>query len=411
MSLPEGFFKNEQYERYIRAIGGQRLPLAFVDLDAFDANIELVRRIVAGSGRRIRVGTKSIRCEALTRRIFERGGEDFKGCLTFTCEETAWLAGRGYDDLIVAYPTVQTGDLKLLADLTAMGKTVRLMVDSLAHLLALSDVGKNAGVELLACIEVDMAYRPLGDKALHLGLRRSPLRTPAQVIALVEQARSLPNLRIDAIMGYEGHIAGTNDAIPRKAVKNRVLRLIKRLSMLELSQRRQAVVQALRAMGIKLEVVNGGGSGSLISTLADPSITEVTVGSGFYCSALFHHFSEIRYTPAAFFATQVVRIPAPGLVTCLGGGYPASGPAGPEKLPLPVLPVGLRYLGLEGAGEVQTPLLLPPNCPALAPGDAVIFQHAKAGELCERFDKLFLVRGEEVIGSVPTYRGEGKTFL
>ena len=404
-------FNNDQYAYYRKSILGQRLPLAFVDLEAFDANIAYVRQIIEGTGRTVRLGSKSIRCEPLTRRIFERGGPNFRGLLTFTVEETAWLAGKGYDNMIIAYPTIQPCDLLLLADMAKAGKKVALMVDNLTHLRALSQAGQTAGVEILACIEVDMAYRPLGTASVHLGLRRSPLRQPAEVLELVRASKGLPNLRINSIMGYEGHIAGTSDDVPGDGLKNAAMRFINQRSVKELSHRRAAVVEALRGEGVQLEIVNGGGSGSLVSTLADPSVTEVTVGSGFYCSALFHHFKEVKYRPAAFFATQVVRKPAPGMVTCLGGGYTASGPAGPEKLPHPVLPVGLKYLSLEGAGEVQTPLTLPPDCPKLDLGDPVIFQHAKAGELCERFNEILLVHNEKVMESVLTYRGEGKTFL
>ena len=38
-------------------------------------------------------------------------------------------------------------------------------------------------------------------------------------------------------------------------------------------------------------------------------------------------------------------------------------------------------------------------------------RHAKAGELCERFDTLHLVQGDEIVDAVPTYRGEGQAFL
>jgi D-serine deaminase-like pyridoxal phosphate-dependent protein len=41
----------------------------------------------------------------------------------------------------------------------------------------------------------------------------------------------------------------------------------------------------------------------------------------------------------------------------------------------------------------------------------VYFRHAKAGELCERFDRLYLVDGDQIVDEVPTYRGEGQTFL
>jgi len=160
-----------------------------------------------------------------------------------------------------------------------------------------------------------------------------------------------------------------------------------------------------------LRVVNGGGSGSLASTLRDESVTESTIGSGLYASGLFHHFKEVKFLPSAFFALQIVRIPKNGMITCVGGGYIASGPIEKSRLPMPVMPVGLKYVDLEGAGEVQTPLVLPQNCPALSLGDPVFFQHAKAGELCERFDEILLLQGGKIIDTVKTYRGEGFCFL
>jgi D-serine deaminase-like pyridoxal phosphate-dependent protein len=265
-------------------------------------------------------------------------------------------------------------------------------------------------VVLPACLEVDLAYRPLGER-WHLGLRRSPIRTPEQALRLVEQARALPGVRIDCLMGYEGHIAGTSDNLPGQAVKNAVTRWLKAASVQELTRRRGVVVQSLRQAGIELSVVNGGGSGSLVSTQKDSCVTEVTVGSGFYAPGLFQNFREVHYQPAAFFALQVVRQPKPGMIACQGGGYIASGAISATKAPRPVLPPGLQYLSLEGAGEVSTPLRLPPGCPDLQPGDPVFFQHAKAGELCERFNWLYLIQEGKIVDCVPTYRGEGQNFL
>jgi D-serine deaminase-like pyridoxal phosphate-dependent protein len=98
------------------------------------------------------------------------------------------------------------------------------------------------------------------------------------------------------------------------------------------------------------------------------------------------------------------------VVTALGGGYLASGPGNASRLPAPYLPAGLRLDSEEGAGEVQTPLL-GPAADRLRLGDRVWLRHAKAGELCERFAELHLVEGDAVVQTVPTYRGEGQTFL
>ncbi|MEP0804349.1 MAG: alanine racemase [Chloroflexota bacterium] len=363
-----------------------------------------------GAGKTVRLGSKSIRCEPLMRRILAYG-DVYRGFLTYTVEETKFLADKGHDDFIVAYPTLQPTDLDLLTRLALDGKTVSVMVDSLPHLTALSAAGQRAGVTLSACLEVDLSYRPLGADWIHLGLRRSPIRTPVQAVELAKQARQLPGVRIDCLMGYEGHIAGVNDDVPGRALENLVLRALKSLSVKELTGRRGAVVGSLKEAGVDLRLVNGGGSGSLFSTLADPSVTEVTVGSGFYASGLFHHFRHVKYQPAAFFALQVVRRPAPGIVTCQGGGYIASGPTDASKAPLPVMPVGMKYLPLEGAGEVQTPLRLPSDAPEIRLGDPLFFQHAKAGELCERFDQLYLLKGGRIVDVVKTYRGEGMNFL
>jgi D-serine deaminase-like pyridoxal phosphate-dependent protein len=40
----------------------------------------------------------------------------------------------------------------------------------------------------------------------------------------------------------------------------------------------------------------------------------------------------------------------------------------------------------------------------------VWFRHAKAGELCERFDALHVVAPDGGVRVVPTYRGEGRSF-
>ena len=99
------------------------------------------------------------------------------------------------------------------------------------------------------------------------------------------------------------------------------------------------------------------------------------------------------------------------MIACQGGGYVASGPTDNSKAPLPVMPTGLKYLSLEGAGEVSTPLILPEDCPTLDLGDPIFFQHAKAGELCERFNELYLLQAGQIVDVVKTYRGAGMNFL
>jgi D-serine deaminase-like pyridoxal phosphate-dependent protein len=195
---------------------------------------------------------------------------------------------------------------------------------------------------------------------------------------------------------------------PGARVKGKLIQRMQRMSAREIAERRAAVVNAIRTVA-PLELVNGGGTGSVHLTAREQAVTEVTVGSGFYAPTLFDTYSAFTFAPAAMFAAPVVRRPSPRVATLLGAGYPASGAAGRDRLPSPYLPAGLRLDPLEGAGEVQTPVL--GSASQLKLGDRVYLRHTKAGELCERFDRLYLLEGDQLVDEVPTYRGEGKAFL
>lgn len=400
----------EDYERYKEILKDERLPLAFVDLERLDRNIVFVASTQELTGKTIRVHTKSIRCAPLLKRIQEKGGRLFQGVMTYTMEEASFLADKGFDDFIVSYPTVQPCDMEIFTRLTRAGKKVALVVDCAHHLRTLSETGKRAGVVLHACMEVDLAYRPM-KTPVHFGVRRSPVRSVDDAVALARESKNLPGVAIRSIMGYEAHIAGLNDNLPHARIKNKLLRALKTASIRELTRRRVNVVERLRKEGLDIRIVNGGGSGSLVSTGRDPSVTEVTAGSAFYAPGLFLHFKDVSFIPSAFFALQIVRMPTPDMITCHGGGYVASGAPGQDKLPVPVLPRGCEFLPFEGAGEVQTPLKLPGKRPDLHLGDPIFFQHAKAGELAERFNEFCLVEGGRIVDRVKTYRGEGKAFL
>ncbi len=380
---------DDAYARYEAALGDREPPFAFVDLDALWANAaDMLRR---AAGKPIRVASKSVRCRALLERILERDG--FRGLMTFTLPESLWLAEHGFSDMLLAYPT---------ADRSALARVERepvLMVDSVAQLDLISR-GR-------VCIEVDLSYGLPG--GVRVGVKRSPIRTPERAAGLAREILRRPGLELAGLMGYEAHIAGLGDKPPGPRLKGAVIHALQARSAREIAVRRAAVVEAVSAVA-PLRFVNGGGTGSIERTVAEEAVTEVTAGSGFYAPGLFDHYSAFSLRPAAYFALPVVRRPTGGVATVLGGGYVASGPAEKTRLPIPALPEGLKLDPLEGAGEVQTPLS-GPGVRRLRVGDRVLFRHAKAGELCERFNSLLLVEGGEVIDEVPTYRGEGKAFL
>ena len=389
------------YERLEAALADVEPPFAVVDLDALAHNAaDLVRR---AAGKPLRVASKSVRCRALLRDALGRPG--FRGLMTFTLPETLWLHGHGFDDLLLGYPATGRAALARLAELDGDRPAPVLMVDGVEQLDLIDAALPARRRPLRVCLEFDTS---LELRRVRIGPKRSPVRTPAQARVLARIIVERPGFELAGVMGYEGHIAGVGDSPPNPLLGAGV-RAMQRAAVAQVAERRAAIVAAVREVA-DVPLVNGGGSGSIDTTAAEPVVTEITAGSGLFAPALFDHYRAFDPQPAALFCLPVVRRPSDGIATLLGGGYVASGAPGRDRLPRPYLPAGLKLTALEGAGEVQTPLT-GSGAAALRPGDRVYLRHAKAGELCERFNTLHLLAGGRVVDEVPTYRGEGQAFL
>jgi D-serine deaminase-like pyridoxal phosphate-dependent protein len=382
-------------------------PFAIVDMVAFRANAAAMTR--RAGGKPIRLASKSVRCRHLIEQVLAMDG--FRGILAYTLPEALWLAACDTsDDIVVAYPTADRTALARLAGDATAATSIALMVDCADHLDLIEKATASVSHphQIRVAIDIDAGYEALSGR-FRAGARRSPVRTPADAVALAKAILSRPGLRLVGLMAYESQIAGVGDNPPGRPLYARAVRIMQRRSAAELAARRGAIVAAVRQL-TSLEFVNGGGTGSLEGTSAEPAVTEIGAGSGLYHPTLFDAYRGFTGLPAAMFALPVVRRPGPGVVTALGGGYPASGPGTPSRVPSPYLPAGFRLDKEEGAGEVQTPLI-GPAADSLRIGDTVWMRHAKAGELCERFSELHLIEDEAIAAAVPTYRGEGQTFL
>ncbi|MFI6831930.1 amino acid deaminase/aldolase [Kribbella sp. NPDC050241] len=380
------------FDRYARLTAGLDAPFAVVDLAAFRRNADdLVRR---AAGIPIRIASKSVRCRALISAALERPG--FHGVMSYALPEALWLAHNGMDDILIGYPTVHRTALRALSEDPEAAARITLMIDSPEHLAFIKSV-VTGNARMQVCLDVDASLRMFGQ---HLGVRRSPLRTPVDVATLARAVAADDTFELTGVMFYEAQIAGLPDTSP-------AVRWVKRRSAAELADRRGAVVDAVKQIA-PLRLVNSGGTGSVEISSADPVVTEVTAGSGLYGPTLFDKYDVFKPEHAVAYALDVVRRPAPRFATLFGGGYVASGPAKKSRLPSPTWPAGLKLLGTEGAGEVQTPVL-GRSAEGLHLGDRVWMRYAKAGEMLERFEVVHAIDGDE-LSELVTYRGEGKNF-
>ena len=394
-------------------------PLAVLHLPALRHNVhDLLRRAAGPSDRpakAIRVASKSLRVRSVMDAVLALPG--YAGVLAYTLPEALWLAEGDaehspIEDVVVGYPTADRAAIARLAASPELAARVTLMVDSIAHLDFIDAVIPPAQRETIRlCLELDSSW--FAPVLGHVGVFRSPLHSAASVRTVAEEIVRRPGFALVGMMGYEAQIAGQGDNPPGKPAWGATLRWMQKNSRDELLGRRGEAVAAVRPIA-DLEFVNGGGTGSIEFTASDESVTEIAAGSGLFGGHLFDTYRAFHPAPAASFALSVVRRPNPETATLLGGGWIASGPPGPDRMPKVEWPTGLSMVAREMAGEVQTPLT-GAAAGVLRIGDRVWLRHTKSGELSEHVDAFQLVDTVDgrarVVGEASTYRGDGKVFL
>ena len=386
---------NNLYSNYVQALKAVPAPALFLDLAAIHKNIEWVTKN-AGT-KKIRIATKSVRSLEILK-LIHASSPIFQGFMTYTLEESLWLRSQGLKDILMGYPTTDRVSLEKLAE--SPGEII-LMVDRIEHLDLLEEIARANSSSFDVCIDMDLSMDLPG---VRFGVYRSHLQNESALEEFLSHLKKCPHIKLIGAMGYEAQIAGVMDE------KAPLIKILKKLSLKQLKSRRDLLVNMMIKAGHKLQIINGGGTGSLKHTVEEPIVNEVTVGSAFYGPVLFDHYQDFKLTPGLFFTSPIVRKPARDIFTILGGGHIASGSTGDIKQPQAYLPTGLSIIKNEGAGEVQTPLKYSGDRD-LKIGDIIILRHAKAGEVCERFNEIYLIEEDKVLRSVKTYRGEGKAFL
>jgi len=395
----------EYWPRLSAATAGLDTPYGVLSQAALAHNVHdlLARRTPEGGPTTIRVASKSLRVRSVIEAVEALPG--YHGVLAYTLPEALWLA-ETIQDVVVGYPSVDRAAIETLGRDENLASRVTVMVDSVAQLDFIDSVAKpNERSNIRVCLELDASWN---SKLLgHMGAWRSPVHSPEQARTLAQHIVERPGFTLVGLMAYEGQIAGTVNRPEGKPLYGAVVRWMQKRSAAELAERRAEAVSSIRECA-DLEFVNGGGTGSIESTSAEPAVTEIAAGSGLFGPHLFDHYTQFSPAPAAAFALSVVRKPRPDTATVLGGGWIASGPPAPDRLPKLVWPEGVRMVPREMAGEVQTPLT---QSYALEVGDRVWFRHTKAGELAEHLNEFALVEVDSIVTMLPTYRGEGKAWL
>ena len=257
------------------------------------------------------------------------------------------------------------------------------MVDSVAHVERAEAVAQQHGVRLPLCLDMDMSMDFPG---LHFGVWRSPLRT-ADRRARSSNASPIPTLRLDGIMGYEAQIAGVGDILPGKALKNALVRHLKRRSVGEAARaappgrpdRSPRHLAALRQRRRHRQHA---------TTREEAGVTEITVGSGFLLPRALRPLSRFPLPPAAGIAIEIVRQPRPASTPAWVAATSPPAQPGP-KAARPYLPVGARLCRSRVQARCRRRSTTTDR--AARPGRPDLPAPCQGRRICEHFTHLLLV--------------------
>ena len=199
--------------------------------------------------------------------------------------EAKVMAGRGKEDVTVAYPAVGVERAEGIAEL-AECHAVRVAVDSEYQVNELSE----AAVRHHTVIGIHIMF--------DAGLHRCGVADSQQVLELTSYIEKMPGLRFEGVQLYLGHLYGDAVDDPR--------------SYEHINKRWEPVFETLSRAGLRPETVSSGSTPSLFNTHWINHINEIRVGTAFlndYFVLKFKH-CELEDCAARIVATVVSdRVP------------------------------------------------------------------------------------------------------
>ena len=179
------------YDEARAALAGEKLPCAFVDLDAFDRNVDAASRdSCVRAARRCASRRNRVRVTSLVRRVLAERRNARAHVLRRRRSGDA--RERGASTICsIAYPTLQPAkldDARRAHARRTRREPRRSTPKKPRH--AMDRAGSARDVKLRAVLCLDMALEKVGGR-VHLGVRRSPLRTPEQTLALARRIRDM----------------------------------------------------------------------------------------------------------------------------------------------------------------------------------------------------------------------------
>ncbi|MGN6798478.1 MAG: alanine racemase [Gaiellaceae bacterium] len=174
-----------------RALDDIETPVAVIDLDRLDRNLESMQSYVDSHGIELWPHTKTHKSPEIGRRQLELGAG---GLTVAKTGEAQVFQEAGASKILVHYPTYGTDKWERLADVAASGVELTVAVDSVAPAEGLARVLERRGLRAQLLVELDV------------GLHRTGQTTAAGALGVAQELAKLPAVEVAGLSCYPGHL-------------------------------------------------------------------------------------------------------------------------------------------------------------------------------------------------------------
>lgn len=232
-------------------------PALLVDLDAFEYNLDLMPKLLAPTGARLRAHAKTHKSPVIARLQMARGAV---GQCVQKVAEAEVLAWGGVPDILVSNEVVGAAKLARLCALGKISK-VAVCVDDAAQVTACETAAADAGIRLPVLVEIDV------------GGGRCGVTPGPDAVALAQRIAASKHLMFGGLQAYQGSAQHKRTPAERRTLIGAAVDGARR------------TVEQLRQQGLDCPIVGGGGTGSFALEMASGVYNEIQAGSYVFMDA------------------------------------------------------------------------------------------------------------------------------
>jgi len=343
-------------------------PVLLVDEAAFLRNMQRMQDIAAAAGIAYRPHAKAHKSAEIAKMQIDAGA---CGVCCAKLGEAEVLVSHEIKDILITTPVVGISKLTRLMQIVNKAK-ISVVADNSDNVAEMAAVAQTCGVKPDVVIEVDV------------GQGRCGVAPGDATLDLVREVVATEWLNFKGLQGYQGSIQMLRPFAERDTAARKAVRML------------TETAKMIREIGIPLEYLTGGGSGTTVTDATAKGLTELQPGGYLFMDSRYREVewddgNPIPFEQSLTLLASVISLPEPNRCILDMGLKAISSDGGPP------LPQHLPEASFKFAGEEHSELKFENmNCP-LKLGDKVSFVPTHCDTTVNLYDRFIAFSGDDVV--------------